>query len=417
MAGPLRGITVLDFTIIFAGPYAGLHLADLGADVIKVESPEGDPFRETAAVLPGNSKVFQYFNRGKRGIVVDLRTSAGREVIQRMLPSVDVVLTNFRPGVAARLGIDYETLSSARPELVYADITAFGHDGPLADRGGGNIIAEAYSGAMAISDKIDDDGAPIRSGLTVADLSTAIAVAMGVSAALVHRERTGEGQLVSASLLRSAISFTGMANMREPVSDAAVRDPLMEEVALLRGGGGSYEAMLDARRRYHDLRGGPYHGAYRARDGAVVLGALTPANFAAARSVLKIEEDTLADGATVEERRARMPELRARVREIIATRTVADWVRDFEAAGVPVAPVNLPEEIADDPHMSTMFVELEHQLAGAQRQVGPIIELSQSPTATERAAPSLGQHTAEVLGEFDFSPREIASLRADATVA
>ncbi|MDP6607273.1 MAG: CoA transferase, partial [Dehalococcoidia bacterium] len=220
MAGPLAGITVLDFTIIFAGPYAGLHLADLGAEVIKVESPAGDPFRQAGAVLPGNSKVFQYFNRGKRGIVVDLQTSAGREVIHRMLPGVDVVITNFRPGVAARLGIDYETLSSIRPELVYADITAFGHDGPLADRGGGNIIAEAYSGAMAISDKVDEDGAPIRSGLTVADLSTAIAVAMGISAALVHRERTGEGQLVSASLLRSAISFTGIANMREPVSDA-----------------------------------------------------------------------------------------------------------------------------------------------------------------------------------------------------
>ncbi len=115
MAGPLQGVTVLDFTIIYAGPYAGSHLADLGADVIKVESPAGDPFRETAAVIPGNSKVFQYFNRGKRGIVVDLKAPAGREVIVRMLPTIDVVLTNFRPGVAARLGIDYETLSSIRP--------------------------------------------------------------------------------------------------------------------------------------------------------------------------------------------------------------------------------------------------------------------------------------------------------------
>ncbi len=416
MAGPLHGITVLDFTIIFAGPYAGLHLADLGANVIKVESPEGDPFRDTAAIIPGNSKVFQYFNRGKRGIVVDLQTAAGRDVIHRMLRRVDVVLTNFRPGVAARLGIDYETLSSIQPQLVYAGITAFGSEGALADRAGGNIIAEAYSGAMAISDKVDEEGAPIRSGLTIADLSTAIAVAMGVSAALVHRERTGEGQLVSASLLRSAISFTGMANMREPVSDAAVRDPLMEEIAALRADGGSYGATLDARRRYFDLRGGPYHGAYRASDGALVLGALTPANFAAARSVLEIEEDPLGAGATVEERRARMPEIRAVVREIIATRTVAEWLLDFQAAGVPVARVNLPEEIADDPHMSTMFVELEHELAGTQRQAGPIVEMSKSPTATERAAPVLGQHTAEVLGDFGFSPQEIASLQADATV-
>jgi formyl-CoA transferase len=417
MAGPLAGITVLDFTIIFAGPYAGLHLADLGAEVIKVESPAGDPFRQAGAVLPGNSKVFQYFNRGKRGIVVDLQTSAGRKVIHRMMLGVDVVITNFRPGVAARLGIDYETLSSIRPELVYADITAFGHDGPLAGRGGGNIIAEAYSGAMAISDKVDEDGAPIRSGLTIADLSTAIAVAMGVSAALLHRERTGEGQLVSASLLRSAISFTGIANMREPVSDAAVRDPLLEEVTEIRAGGGSYEATLDARRRYHDLRGGPYHGAFRARDGAIVLGALTPANFAAARGVLEVDDDPLGEGATVEERRTRMPELRVRVRDIIATRTVAEWLSEFEAAGVPVAPVNLPEEIADDPHMSKMFVELEHELAGTQRQVGPIVEMSKSPTATERAAPTLGQHTAEVLGEFGFSPQEVASLLDDATVA
>jgi crotonobetainyl-CoA:carnitine CoA-transferase CaiB-like acyl-CoA transferase len=417
VTGPLQGITVLDFTIIYAGPYAGAHLADLGADVIKVESPVGDPFRDRAAVIPGNSKVFQYFNRGKRGMVVDLQTTVGRDVIHRMLHSVDVVLTNFRPGVAARLGIDYETLASIQPQLVYADITAFGHDGPLADRAGGNIIAEAYSGAMAISDKIDEDGAPIRSGLTIADLSTAIAVAMGVSAALVHRERTGEGQRVSASLLRSAISFTGMANMREPVSDAAVRDPLMEEVAQLQASGGSYESIIDARRGYHDLRGGPYHGAYPATDGAIVLGALTPANMAAARAVLEIEEDSLAGGATVAERRASMPGLRARVRKIIATRSVAEWLRDFQAAGVPVAPVNLPEEVADDPQMSSMFVELEHEIAGTQRQVGPIVEMSRSPTATDRAAPTLGQHTTEVLSDFGFSQQEISSLQASATVA
>jgi crotonobetainyl-CoA:carnitine CoA-transferase CaiB-like acyl-CoA transferase len=419
-SGPLSGFRVLDFTIIYAGPYAGLHLADLGADVIKVEQPGGDPFRHSGAVVPENSKTFQFLNRGKRGIVVDLQHEQGRTLVHRMVRDADAVIMNYRPGVSTRLGIDYETVSAIRPDLVYGEITGFGDRGPLAGLAGTNIVAEAYSGAMAISGKVDEDGAPMRSGLTVADLHAGLALAMGVTAALVHRERTGEGQYVSTSLLRAVLSLTGVHNLREPVSDAVTRDPVMAEVERLRASDGTYEEILDARGTYGTLRGGPYHGGYRVKDGAIAIGALTPANFKAARMVLGIDDDPTASAdfnALDPEHRRRRDDLRAQIREQLLTRTVAEWVRDFSAAGVPVGPVQIPEEVADDEHVRTMMVEAEHELTGRQMQAGPIVEMSASPLGVERAAPPLGRHTDEVLAELGCSAEEIGALRACGAVA
>jgi formyl-CoA transferase len=372
-AGPLEGTHVLDFSIIYAGPYAGMHLADLGAQVTKVEQPGGDPFRHTAAVIPGNSKVFQYLNRGKRSIVINLRNERGREVAHRLVSDADVVLMNWRPGVGQRLGLDWDTLSSIRHDLIYGEITGWGGDGPLAGRAGTNIVAEAYGGAMALNGSTDEDGAPMRSGLTVGDMHAGLALAMAVSAALVHRERTGKGQVVSSSLLGAVLSLTGMHNMREPVSDAALHPGLLDRLRETRERDGTYEELLAIRGARRANHGGPYHGGFRAKDGAIVIGSLTQANFSAARAVLGIDDDpTMLPGfdAGSSEHQALRGVLRDRIRDIFLTRTVDEWVRDFQAAGVPVSPVNLPEELADDPHVSSMMVTVEHELGVSSSRSG-----------------------------------------------
>ena len=410
--GPLSGIRVLDLSIIYAGPYAGMHLSDLGADVVKIERPEGDPFRNTGAVAPGQSKVFQYLNRGKRSLVINLATVEGRALLHRIVPGFDVVVHNYRPGVPERLGFGYETLSALRPDLIYAEVSGFGFTGPRADLPGSNIVAEAHGGAMVMGEKTSEDGAPMRTGVTMADLSTGIALAMGVCAALLHRERTGEGQVVSASLLRSVLSQTGMFNMREPVTDAAVRDPLMAEVAELRSRGASYRELLDARIRYHGTLGGPFHGGYLVSDGAIAIGALTPPTRAAAQGVLGIAESPEdEEGGDPAEQRVRMAEVRRQVAAVLIGDTRERWLERFAEAGVPAAPVHFPEEVADDPQGATHFVEVEHEQLGTQRQAAPIVDLSRSPSSIASGSASLGSHTDELLREQGISAGEIEELR------
>ena len=416
--GPLSGTRVLDLSIIYAGPYAAMHLSDLGADVVKVEGPDGEPFRSTGAVVPGQSKVFQYLNRGKRSLMIDLATVEGRALLHRIAPGFDVVLHNYRPGVPERLGFGYETLSALRPDLIYAEVSGFGASGPMADLPGSNIVAEAHGGAMAMSEKLDEDGAPMRTGVTMADLSTGTALAMGICAALLHRERTGEGQVVSASLLRSVLSHTGMFNMREPVTDTAVRDPMMAEVAALRARGAPYRELLAARMRYHDTLGGPFHGGYRVQDGALAIGALTPPTRAAAQGVLGIDESPEDEEAgDPAEQRIRMAEVRKRVAAVLLGDTRERWLQRFAEAGVPAAPVHFPEDLADDPQGATHFVEVEHEQLGPQRHAAPIVDLSRSPTAIASGSPALGGHTDEILREQGLGAKEIEELRRSGVIA
>ena len=416
--GPLSGISVLELSMIYAGPYAAMHLSDLGADIVKIERPEGEPFRSTGAVVPGQSKVYQYLNRGKRSLVIDLAAIEGRALLHRIVPGFDVVLHNYRPGVPERLRFGYETLSALRPDLIYAEVSGFGSTGPIADLPGSNIVAEAHGGAMVMSEKTDEDGAPMRTGVTMADLSTGTALAMGICAALLHRERTGEGQVVSASLLRSVLSQTGMFNMREPVTDAAVRDPMMAEVAALRAQGAPYRELLAARMRIHDTLGGPFHGGYRVKDGALAIGALTPATRAAAQGVLGIDESPEDEEAgDPAEQRVRMAEVRRKVAAVLLGDTRDRWLKRFAEAGVPAAPVHFPEDLADDPQGATHFVEVEHEQLGAQRQAAPIVDLSRSPTAIASGSPALGRHTEEILQEQGIGAEEIEELRRSGVIA
>jgi crotonobetainyl-CoA:carnitine CoA-transferase CaiB-like acyl-CoA transferase len=417
-SGPLNGIRVLEFSQIVAAPTCGMHLSDLGADVVKVEPPEGEQTRNTAAVVPKEGKGYQALNRGKRSLVVDMHDPRGQALIQRIIPNFDVVLVNYRLGVAERMGIDYDTLRQYRPDLIYWQNTGFGEAGPEAYRAGSDIVAQAYSGLMALDAKVTEDGAPDLISSAIADILSGVGAAMGISAALYHRSLTGEGQRLSTSLLRTALIIMGGSVMREPVHDAVVRDPMMAEVEKVKANGGSYSDILEARKRMQSLRTSfrLYYGGYKAKDGGVVLGALTKANRDGMRKVLGIYGEEHSDDPDYDsydpENQKKAEKWKQHLREKFLTRTVDEWVKAFDEAGVPVAPVNFPEEMADDSQVIAdgMIHELVHSVTGPQRVVSPLVLMSKTPPGPQRAAPALGEHSLEVLREHGVPDDEVAEL-------
>jgi len=422
--GPLAGVRVLEFSQIVAAPVCGINLSDLGADVIKVEPPGGESIRNTGAVIPREGKGFQALNRGKRSLILDLQDERGRAAIHRLVRNVDVVLINFRLGVPERIGIDYDSLRAIKPDLIYWQNTGFGEEGPEAYRAGSDIVAQAYSGLMALDGKLRDDGAPDLISSPVSDIVTGFAAAMGICAALYHRAQTGQGQRLSTSLLRSALFMMGGSVMREPVHDAVIRDQMLGRIDQIKVNGGSYGEIIEARESLQEIRIAfrLYYGGYRAKDGGVVLGALTKANRDGMRKVLGIygDEDSDREGydAYDAENQRIALEWRARIRTIFLDKTVDEWVRLFDEAGVPVAPVQFPEEMSDDPQVAAdqMFWEHEHAATGPQRLMGPAVLMSGTPTRAYRPAPAYGEHSSEVLIEGGLSVEEVAALCAAGVV-
>ncbi len=421
MPGPLDGIRVLEFSLVVAGPMSGVLLSDLGADVIKVEPPGGESLRQARAIVPDESKAFQTFNRGKRGIVVDLQQPEGREVIHRLVPTVDVVVVNYRYGVAERVGIDYETLRQLREDLIYVESTGFGTRGELASQGCSDVVAQAYSGIMAGDGKVADDGAPVAATFGApADYGTAMATAMGVSSALFHRERTGEGQKVNTSLLRTGVWLQSHNVNYDPITDVHFDDVTRAEMQATREAGGSYPELIKVRQE-RILTGGLFYGGYAAKDGGVVLGALTRINRDGFREVLGLQEEDSDDPDydVLDPANQRKMEYWAGVmRQKMREHTVAEWIRIFDEAGLPASPVNFPEEIRMDPQVRAegIFADLEHDKTGPQSFVGPVLEMSKTPTAARMAAPPLARDTRAVLGEGGYSPAEIEDLVARSVV-
>jgi crotonobetainyl-CoA:carnitine CoA-transferase CaiB-like acyl-CoA transferase len=419
-SGPLAGLRVLEFSLILSAPYGGSQLSDLGAEVVKVEQPGGDPFRNLGAVVPDYSKTFQSVNRGKRSIVIDLQSPEGRAVVHQMVPSFDVVMINYRPGVPARLGIDYETLSALHPTLIYVDISGFGTSGPMAAQAASDMVAQAYGGSTAADGRLDDDGAPVWMSIAIADIPTGAAAAMGTVAALYHRERTGQGQLVSASLLRTVMSQLGLSLMREPVSDAAGRDVLKAELAAIRQRGGSYDELIAARTTFFAAER-LYEAGYVASDGGIVLGAITREQRDACRRVLGIDDDPTDDSgfdATAAEPSRQVAALKQRIRDRIAEHSVDEWLERFAEQGAPASAVNFPEEISDDPLGILEMVELISTVVGPTRHVMPTVHNREAPTAIQSAPPELGDATDDVLREIGgLDPDAIAALRASGAVA
>ena len=392
---PLHGTRVIDFTQAMAAPYCTMNLADMGADVIKLEPPgEGEPTRQLgAAQKRGHSATFMTMNRGKRGLAVDLKRPEGVEIVKRLAKTADVFVQNYRPGVAERLGLGWDALSRVNPRLVYCAVSGFGGTGPYAPRGGYDLIAQGMSGVMSVTG--DEDGAPAKSGVPLSDLSAGLFSAYGILCALEHRDRTGEGQLVDTSLLEAAMALTIWESAEYWVTGEAPR-------ALGSG---------------HRLSA-PYQ-ALRAADGYFTVGANNDRLFEGLCRALGRTE--LAKDSRFAAGKARQANRKALIDEIertTFTETRAFWLERCDKEGVPAGPINNYAEALADPHTLArkMVVDLVHPGAGPIKALGVPVKLSETPGAVDRAAPLLGQHTEELLIELGYSEAERRALEAKGIV-
>lgn len=391
-SGPLLGLKVIELAHIMAGPVCGQLLADMGADVIKVEKvPGGDDTRRMVPPeVDGESAAFMILNRNKRGTAINLKSEDGRSVLRRLLATADVVIENYRVGTMEGLGLGFESLREQNPGLIYCQITGFGRTGPYADRPGFDLIAQGMSGLMSVT----GEGAgrpPIKAGVPVGDISAGMLAAMGVLAAYIHRLKTGEGQLVDTSLLEGSIINTAWVS------------------AIFLATGVSPQAIGSA----HPMAA-PYQ-AMPTANGWINIGAANQANWL--RLVEIIEMPELAQDERFVDNAQRMQNLPALVEilsERLRQRSTADWLRQLEAAGVPASPVLSIGEMLSDPQVIArdMVVEVEHSHLGSTRTLGSPVKFSATPTHISRGAPQLGEHTREILGEYGYSDSEIEALAA-----
>jgi len=375
---PLSGVRVVDLTRVLSGPFCTALLADLGADVIKVEAPEGDSLRRQGAVRDGLSWYFANFNRNKRSIVLDLKTDAGREALTQLIARADVLVENFRPGVLGRMGFDATRLKALRPSLVVCSINGFGADGPYRDRPAFDFIAQAMSGFMSVNGRADDP--PLRSGLPISDLVAGLYAALAITAALRRAQASGEGQSVEVSLTNGLISL--LAYIATNYFATGVIPP--------RAGND------------HPIAA-PY-GLFTTRDGHVALAPPDDAFFG--RLVDALGEPALKDDPLFRTQASRLAN-RARINAIVAGKlalqTTDHWVTALNAAGVPCGPVYGVDEVFTDPQVlaQQMTQEVEHPGHGLVRMLGFPMKFAATPCHMRRPAPELGEHTAAILAELD----------------
>ena len=423
MPGPLDGVKVVDFTEIIAGPLAGRLLADAGADVIKVEPPWGEAWRLTQRFTPTESRPFMTYNRGKRSLPLDLTKGGAAEIIRRLIPKMDIALVNFRPDVAVKLGVDYETLSAINPRLIYCELTAYGREGPDADRPGYDMIVQAMTGMVASETKTLDGVPSWVWSSPLIDTSAGICMAWSVCAALYARERTGVGQKIETSLLASALSLMGARFLHVESLDGETRERTLKELEAKRAGGATYEEMVAAspgsRRRQH--HGNLYYRVYYTKDAPIGVGCLSDPLRRRLLDTLGLTDDGLEPGWDPEkpESQAYTRALERRAEELLAERSSAEWLQIFEERGIPAGPVRFIEELFDDPQVvaNGLVTEVEHVQEGKVRMVGPMAHFRGTTPTPPRASPALGQHAGEILEWLGFTQQDVDAWRDEGAIS
>ncbi len=394
-AGPLSGMITLDLTQILAGPMCTMTLADMGADVIKVEKPNGgdDNRRMGPPFIKDWSAGFLAVNRNKRSLALDLRSDAGRDVFRRLVEDADVVVENFRPGVMERLGLGYEQLAAIKPSLVYCAISGFGSTGPARNRGGFDLVAQGVSGLMSITGH--PNSPPAKVGVPITDLTAGLFAANGIMAAYIHALKTGQGQMVDTSLMEAGVAYT-VWESSVYFAEGDIPGPL----------GSAHRVSA------------PYQ-ALRTKDGYLNLGAATQPTWeqlchAIGREDLTVDERFRAPW----DRKAREEELAALLEETFATQDTAHWLELLDSAGVVAGPIYNMEQVYQDPQVLAreMLVDTQDPELGTIHNIGVPVKLSATPGSIRRRAPSLGEHSAEILMEHGFSQGEVDGLLAEGVI-
>ena len=391
---PLENITVLDFTQIMAGPFCTMLLADMGADIIKIEKPGGDDIRGIGPpFINGESAAFLQINRNKRSIVMDLKHPDSYDVICRMISKADVIVQNFRPGVMEKLNLEYDSVRKLNQSIIYCSISGFGTTGPYKKRPGFDLVTQGMSGIMSLTG--EPGGNPTKTGVPITDLNAGFYAAYGILNAYIQRLKTGKGQLVDTSLLEGGLAYTFWESAIFFATGASPKP------------GGSAHRLT-----------APYQ-SFPTIDGHINIGAATQSNWirlcgAIDRSDLLNEKKFYANTDRMEN----LEELQSNLNKTFRSKTTAEWLKILEQAGVPCGPVYNMEQAYNDPQVLSrdMLVEIEHPVAGLIKNIGIPVKLSDTPGSIRRPAPSLGQHTDEILAQFGYTQQESGSYKASGIV-
>jgi crotonobetainyl-CoA:carnitine CoA-transferase CaiB-like acyl-CoA transferase len=394
MPAALEGFRVLDLTQIMAGPFCTMLLADLGAEVIKIENPRGgdDSRRMAPPYYNGESAAFIAMNRNKYGMAVDIRTPAGKQVLWRLIESADVLVENFRPGTMARLGFGFEQVHAKFPALVYCSISGFGQTGPYRERGGFDLVAQAMSGVLSVTGSPEE---PAKVGVPISDLNAGLYASHAILAALLSRVRTGEGQCIDTSLFEAALAYTFWES-------------------------NEYWATGKSPRRLgtaHRLAA-PYQ-VFATANGWIAIGAANQRNWELlARALDRSDLLHQANFASNAERMANLTQLVETLTATLKTRTTEEWVQVFDEAGVPCGPALTLDEVYQHPQVKAraMDVEVQHPTAGLIHTIGFPVKYSSTPGHMYRPAPVIGQHTFVMLESLGYSPKECRQLEIEGAV-
>ena len=395
MDGLLAGVRVVDLTRVLAGPYASMILGDLGAEVLKIELPgQGDEARGFGPFQNGESAYFTSINRGKKSVSIDLRKAAGQELVKRLAEESDVLIENFRPGSMKRFGLDYESLHALCPPLVYASVSGFGQTGPYASRPAYDVIIQAMGGIASITGS--PGGAPVRVGSSIGDLGAALFGVIGILAALNRAQKTGQGQQVDISMLDCQVALLENAIARYYVA-GEVPGPL----------GSRHPAIT------------PFQ-FFAAKDGYVVIAAGNDTLWKKLCATLGapelVTDPRFKDNALRTENQAELERL---LSAALGKKTVAAWEEALGQAGVPCGPIHNIEQVVENPQIQArqMIAELVHPIAGPQAMPNSPLKFSQTPIELQQPAPTLGQHTGEVLeGVLGLSAQELEELGREGVI-
>ena len=395
MSGPLSGLRILDLTRVLAGPYTTMILADLGAEVIKIEQPGiGDESRNFGPFKNGFSLYFMSINRGKKSITLNLKSDRGKQVFKDLLRQCDILIENYRPGTMRKLGLDYDTLSGEFPSLIYAACSGFGQTGPLSEQGAYDMIIQGMGGIISITG--EPDKPPVRVGTSISDISAALFTTIGILSALHHRNQTGNGQMVDVAMLDSLVAILENAIVRYFATNE-IPQPL-----------GARHPVIT-----------PFE-AYESSDGYIIIAIGNDSLWEKFCRHVGYEELISDDRfCTNADRTENHSDLYPILSNIMGLRTTDDWIESLGTIGVPCGPINSIDEVVNQEQVKAreMITKVAHQLTGIVEIPGVPIKLSDTPGSVDKPAPSLGEHTEEILKNFlDYNAEDIEMLKRESVI-